>query len=75
MDYEGLQRLETGKEGGVRIDYGKWFIGLQADNGWCCLYPFNWLPPDVRYWGFVEHYYDGPLPTFGCWFFNVSWRW
>lgn len=41
------------------IDYGIWW--------------FNWLAKDIRYWGYEEAWYDGPLPSFGFWFFNISW--
>lgn len=37
------------------------------------LTPFNWLRPDIRYWGYRNDWYDGPLPSFGFWFFNINW--
>lgn len=56
-----------------KIDYGKWFIGFNL--GGYYFYPFNWLPnePNLRYLGYHVDWYDGPLPSFGCWFFNISW--
>lgn len=59
----------------MRVAYGRWFVGVRWRDDWAWLYPFNRLPPDSRYWGYEVDYYDGPLPTFGLWFFNVSWRW
>lgn len=34
---------------------------------------WNWLDKDIRYWGFEQDWYDGPLSSFGFWFFNWSW--
>ncbi len=37
------------------------------------IYWWNWLPRSVRYWGYSEFWYDGPLPSFGLWFVNITW--
>lgn len=34
---------------------------------------WNWLPPESRYWGREDFYYDQPHRSFGFWFFNWSW--
>lgn len=36
-------------------------------------YPFNWLRPNARYWGYQAEWYNGPQPGFGFWFFNITW--
>ncbi len=46
--------------------------GSYYDLYW--FYPFNWLDKGYRYWGRDWFYYDGPHPSFGFWFFNVTWR-
>lgn len=57
---------------------GVTWLGRNTVNGglydlyW--LYLFNWLDPDRRYWGREWMYYDGPHPSIGLWFFNISWR-
>lgn len=33
---------------------------------------FNWLPREYRYVGLIETWYDGPIYSFGFWFFNVG---
>lgn len=38
------------------------------------LHLWNWLPPKHRYWGYRKDWYDGPMSSFGFWFFNVGWR-
>lgn len=65
----------------MKFNCGKWWFGFEWDKNEKYniylknIYPFNWLVKDVRYWGYFEDYYDGTLPSFGFWFFNVSWSW
>ncbi len=46
--------------------------GRHGDDWWVWLW--NWLPPELRYFGYRKDWYDGPLSHFGWWFGNVSWR-
>jgi hypothetical protein len=64
----------------MKLFYGKWWFGVEwkkhekHDIYLRYFYPFNWIDiPKHRYWGHQEYYYDGPLPSFGFWFFNVTW--
>jgi hypothetical protein len=59
----------------MKFDYGWWYFGVRWAGEWAWFYPFNWLATQDRYWGRGDMYHDGPLPTFGLWFFNISWRW
>ena len=62
----------------MKLYYGKWWFGFEWDKHPThdiyrkYIYPFNYLE-NKRYWGYFEDFYDGPLPSFGFWFFNVSW--
>jgi hypothetical protein len=47
--------------------------GPDGDWWWLYFAP-NWLPPDCRYFGYTQDWYDGPLSTLGLWWFNFSWR-
>lgn len=35
-------------------------------------WPINWLPRGHRYLGYRRDWYDGPLFSYGFWWFNVS---
>lgn len=59
----------------MTFDYGRWYFGWKWSNGRSWLYPFNWLEKRYRYWGRQDLFHDGPLPTYGLWFFNISWCW
>ena len=37
-------------------------------------YWWNWLPPYLRYLGYAQDWYDGPMSSFGFWWFNWGWR-
>lgn len=41
---------------------------------WWCFYWWNWLPNHLSYWGIEHCWYDGPIGTFGFWYFNWSWQ-
>lgn len=55
------------------IEWWQSEITLNTDAYFFYLYWWNWLPKDLRFWGFEQMYYDGPHNTFGFWFFNISW--
>lgn len=38
-------------------------------RGW---WLFNWLPKEYRYLGYSYDWYDGPIHSFGFWFFNAG---
>lgn len=40
-----------------------------CDPGWYA----QWEPAGERYLGRREDYYDGPLVTWGFWWFSVQW--
>jgi hypothetical protein len=59
---------------------GKWWFGVEwkkhetYDIYIRYFYPFTYIKrKEDRYWGYREDWYDGPLPSFGFWFFLVSW--
>ena len=52
------------------------FDGIEwggPDGDWYHFYWWNLLPRNLRYWGYRQDWYDGPLSHFGWWFGNVSW--
>jgi hypothetical protein len=63
----------------MELYYGKWYFGIQWDkissipDRYAKYLDINWLIPKARFWGYREEWYDGPLRTFGFWFFNVGW--
>ncbi len=57
----------------MNIELGKWWILFGFKNGWH-ICPFNFLDrTEDRYLGYLDIYYDGHHPSFGFWFFNVTW--
>lgn len=48
--------------------------GGPEEDHWYHFYWWNWLPPELRYIGYVQDWYDGPMSSFGFWFFNWTWR-
>lgn len=44
------------------------------NDDWYWFYWWNWLPKGLRYWGYEDFYYDGPIGSFGLWFTNLSWQ-
>lgn len=36
---------------------------------------WNLLPKELRYWGYKQDWYDGPVPCFGFWFFHFYIWW
>lgn len=56
------------------ITFGKWHFGFRWRNNGPYFYPFNYLRnKELRYWGYESNWYDGPIHSFGFWFFNASW--
>lgn len=43
------------------------------NDNWYWFNWWNWLPPHLRYIGYSQDWYDGPISTFGFWFINWSW--
>ncbi len=37
------------------------------------LYWWNRLPKELRYVGYEQFWYDGPISSFGLWWTNISW--
>ena len=67
--YRGTRgRVDKMKIGKIEIG----FSGIEFDRVYY-FYWWNWLPPDVRYWGPQCMWYDGPHRSFGFWFTNISW--
>lgn len=56
----------------IHLDGINWYS--EKDRIDYYFYWWNWLPSDLRYWGFKEYWFDGPLPSFGFWFINWSWK-
>lgn len=44
------------------------------ENDWYHFYWFNYLPENLRFIGYEQLWYDGPLSSFGFWFFTIAWR-
>lgn len=44
------------------------------NQDWYWFYWWNWLPKDLRYFGYTQDWYDGPMSSFGLWFINLTWR-
>lgn len=36
---------------------------------------WNCLPKELRYFGYQQRWYDGPIPSFGFWFFHFYIWW
>lgn len=36
---------------------------------------WNFLPKDLRYFGYQQRWYDGPILSFGFWFFHFYIWW
>lgn len=51
--------------------HGVTWGGPQDD--WYWFYWWNWLPDHLRYFGYCQDWYDGPLSSFGFWFINWTW--
>lgn len=55
----------------------KWYKSGVSWGGptddWYYIFWWNWLPPHLRYIGYVQDWYDGPLSSFGLWFTNITW--
>jgi len=48
--------------------------GPDRDPHWWYVYWWNWLKPEVRYWGQEDMWYDAGLhKSFGLWFINITW--
>jgi hypothetical protein len=39
---------------------------------WDSWWLFNWLPREARYWGYSKDWYNGPIYSFGFWYFNAG---
>lgn len=46
--------------------------GVEAYQCWFYFTP-NWLPSELRYFGLCRDWHDGPIISFGFWWFNVAW--
>lgn len=42
-------------------------------DDWYWFYWWNWLPKNLRYFGYAQDWYDGPISSFGFWIFNWTW--
>lgn len=54
---------------------GSWkhkYIGLDIKK---TSYYVHWTDADLRHWGLIEEWYDGPLYRFGLWFIDFHWYW
>lgn len=48
-----------------------WCIVMADMENWAGLRLFgNWLDPTVRHFGFRADWYDGPIWSFGFWWFH-----
>lgn len=58
----------------LNIDFERieWGCG-SIEEYWIYFAP-NWLPPGCRYLGYAQDWYDGPISSFGFWWFNICWR-
>lgn len=64
-----------------QVDYGGFGKGLSAFVGFHRRKPWQrgWgfylciTHPDVRFWGYEEMYYDGPIYSFGLWLIHFTW--
>ena len=68
--------------GGIRmkfykdhITWGKYTNKITGETEYSYYFCFlpNWLPKNLRYWGYHCMQYDGYHGSFGFWFFNISW--
>lgn len=53
---------------------GSWkakYIGLDIKK---TSYYVHWTDSDLRHWGLIEDWYDGPLYRFGLWFIDFHWH-
>lgn len=60
----------------MKIFAGKWYFGIEwgTEANYKYVQLFNYLAKEDRYWGRdLDAYYDGWLPNFGFWFFNIAW--
>lgn len=49
-------------------------IEFKLNGHYYHLYWWNTLPKELRYFGYRQDWYDGPLSSFGYWFGNISWK-
>lgn len=57
----------------MKLNFGKYYFFISWRKQKSSITFFNYLEKDIRYFGYKQWYYDGPIYTFGFWFFNVSW--
>ena len=53
---------------------GSWkhkYIGLDIKK---TSYYVHWTDADLRHWGLIEDWYDGPLYRFGLWYIGFHWH-
>lgn len=57
------------------IERGKYTNSVTGEVEYSYYFYFvpNWLPKEVRHWGYQVFWYDGTHAAFGFWFFNFSW--
>lgn len=57
------------------IEWGKYTNAVTGKTEYAYWFYFwpNWLPKDIRYFGYHLDWYDHPIASFGFWYFNLSW--